>query len=222
MGYAYSDMYLDDAMKNLGEALDYAVNDCGIKPDEFVDMFIAGGMAEQFGKGVPKYVSGMSGIELVYEVVARSGKKIEFPDVQIEYERSPEYWSGWILAYYQWFTGRSFKNIKQNISMDEIVRLYNTLHEASEDKCVDTLNKIIISKEKDTQLQRMRRLAGYSQRMLAEKSGVSLRMIQQYEQRAKDINKASGTNLLALAKALGCSIEALIEHNTQETDDGEI
>lgn len=36
-------------------------------------------------------------------------------------------------------------------------------------------------------------------------------MIQQYEQRAKDINKATGTNLLALAQTLGCRVEDLME-----------
>lgn len=71
-------------------------------------------------------------------------------------------------------------------------------------------------KELPTQLQQMRRLAGYSQRILAEKSGVSLRMIQQYEQGAKDINKATGTNLLALARALGCKMEDLMEMRAGE------
>ena len=47
--------------------------------------------------------------------------------------------------------------------------------------------------------------------MLAEKSGVSLRMIQQYEQGAKDINKASGESLVALSRALGCRMEDLLE-----------
>lgn len=36
-------------------------------------------------------------------------------------------------------------------------------------------------------------------------------MIQQYEQRAKDINKASGANLAALAQILGCRMEDLME-----------
>lgn len=71
-------------------------------------------------------------------------------------------------------------------------------------------------KELPTQLQQMRRLAGYSQRILAEKSGVSLRMIQQYEQGAKDINKATGTNLLALARALGCKMADLMKMRAGE------
>ena len=46
---------------------------------------------------------------------------------------------------------------------------------------------------------------------VSEKSGVTLRMIQQYEQRAKDINKATASNLFVLAQTLGCKAEDLLE-----------
>ena len=36
-------------------------------------------------------------------------------------------------------------------------------------------------------------------------------MIQQYEQRAKNINKATGIHLFALAQALGCKTDDLLE-----------
>lgn len=215
---AYDEKYLDDAMRNLGEAFDFAYNDCGIELDEFMDMFIAGGIARQFGLGVPKYVSGMSGMELVWEVTARAGQACELPEMSVEYECSREYWCGWILAYYQWRSGRSFKNIRQYISMEEVLKLYPTLHEAAEDKFVDTINIMINRSNYPTRLQTLRRMIGYSQKMLSDKSGVSLRMIQQYEQRAKDINKATGTNLLALARTLGCSVEELIEQDTNELE----
>lgn len=107
-------------------------------------MFITVGLAEQFGSGVPKYISGMSGTELVWEVVNCSGQERELPEPAIEYDYSPEYWCGWILAYYQWRTGRSFKNIMQHITMREILKLYPTLHEASEEKFVDNLNRMIL------------------------------------------------------------------------------
>lgn len=50
-----------------------------------------------------------------------------------------------------------------------------------------------------------------AQSELAIHSGVSLRSIQMYEQRNKDINKASAETLLKLSKALGCTMEDLIE-----------
>ena len=221
MMHAYDEQYLDDAMQNMGEAFDYAINCCGMEPNVFMDMFVAGGLAKQFGAGVPGYVAGMSGTELVWEVTKRAGKEEVLPVAQIDYEYSREYWAGWILAYYQWYSGRSFKDIKKKISMKEILSLYSTLHEASEEKCVEILDAKICSADIPTALQQVRKAGGYSQRELAEKSGVALLMIQQYEQRAKDINKASGITLWALAKTLGCQMEDLLEYNKVEVDEEE-
>jgi transcriptional regulator with XRE-family HTH domain len=47
--------------------------------------------------------------------------------------------------------------------------------------------------------------------MLARKSGINLRTLQQYESGAKDINKASVTTLKALADTLGVGMEELME-----------
>lgn len=212
MTHAYDERYLDDAMRNLGEAADYAVNACKMSLQNFFDLFVATGIAAQFGNGVPKIISGLSGTELVHEIILKSGIEQELPEVQAEYNYSPEYWCGWIIAYYQWRTGRTFKDIFQNISAKEIEKLYPTLHEAAEDKFVDVVNSIIERKITTTKLQELRKNIGYSQRELAEKSGVNLRTLQQYELKAKDINKAAATTLLALSKTLGCRIEDLLEN----------
>jgi len=208
---AYDEMYLSDAMKNLGEAFDYSASELNIPMDDFLDMFIISGIAEQFASGVPKYVSGLSGTELVWEVLRRTETKVDFAQPQTEYDCSPEYWCGWILAFYQWRTGKSFKEIKKYLPMCEIYKLYPTLHEAAEDKFVDVANTIFERRHLPVKLQTVRKAAGFSQKELAEKSGVAIRMIQQYEQRAKDINKASASNLFALARALGCKAEDLME-----------
>ena len=110
---AYDNQYLDDAMKCLGEAMDYAANSCHMDMDQFMEQFIATGYAEQFAIGVPKMVSGLSGTELVMDVLTAFGTDIDFPQAQIEYDYSPAYWCGWILAYYQWYSGRNFKEIKK-------------------------------------------------------------------------------------------------------------
>ena len=90
--------------------------------------------------------------------------------------------------------------------------MYSTLHEASEDKCVDSFNRMIRLKSYSTKLQQIRKDAGYSQKELAEKSGVNIRMIQQYESRVKDINKAAVITVMSLSKVLGCQIEDLMEN----------
>lgn len=218
---AYDNQYLDDAMKCLGEAMDYAANSCQMNMDQFLDLFIGTGFSDQFAIGVPKYVSGVSGTELVMDVLTKAGIDIEFPPAQIDYDYSPQYWCGWILAYYQWYTGRSFKEIQKYITMQEIEKLYPTLHEASEKKFVDTINRMIRKKNPPTRLQMQRKISGYSQRELAEKVGVNLRTLQQYEIRAKDINKAAGATLFALAKVLGCRVEDLLEYDNSEIEKNE-
>ena len=52
---------------------------------------------------------------------------------------------------------------------------------------------------------------GISVDQLARRSGVSLRSIQMYEQRNKDINKASAETLYRLARVFGCRMEDLLE-----------
>ena len=211
MKHAYDEMYLGDAMENMGEMVDYAVNIYHMDIDEFWKLFLSSGLADEFAKGMPKAVCGLSGIEMMYAVLNKAGIEEKEIPVQIEYERSREYWSGWILAYYQWLTGKRFQDIYKGMNMKEIQRLYPTLHETSEEKFVEVADKIIEKNTTVTRLQKIRKNCGYSQSELANYSGVNKRMIQQYETRAKDINKAAGVTLSALSKVLECKIEDLLE-----------
>lgn len=60
-------------------------------------------------------------------------------------------------------------------------------------------------------LKRIREAAGITQKELSDRSGVSIRIIQYYEQGYKDINKAQGITLYKIADAIGCSIGQLLE-----------
>lgn len=62
-----------------------------------------------------------------------------------------------------------------------------------------------------TKLQTIRKSSGLSQSQLADLSGVNLRSLQYYEQGAKDLNKAAAETVFALARALGCTMEALLD-----------
>ncbi len=212
MIHAYNEIYLDDAMRNLGECFDYSFCDCGIAPDEFLNLFISSGIADQFGDGNPKYVCGMSGSELAIEVINTSGLTMEYSNPITRYDYTPEYWSGWVLAYYQWKSGRTFGDISKTLRMTDILKLYPTLHEASEEKFVDTVNAIIRQSKLPSKLQIQRKKCNYSQSMLSKKSGVNIRTLQQYELRTKDISKASVLTVMNLARALGCKIEDIIEY----------
>ena len=102
--------------------------------------------------------------------------------------------------------------------MEEIEKLYPALHESPEDKFIDVVNRRISNRKLPTKLQTLRKTAGYSQRELSERSGVNLRTLQQYESRAKDMNKAAGRILSALARTLGCSMEDLLEYEMDELE----
>lgn len=208
---AYDESYLDDAMKNLGECFDYAVNICNKTPDDFASLFVSSGISDFFGKGNPKYVAGKSGTELAIDIFEKTGEKGSINEARIEYDCSAEYWAGWILAYYQWISGRSFRDIFDYVSMEDILRMYPTLHEAPEEKFVDSLNNIIDRKKCSTKLQFQRKNYGCSQKELATRSGVNLRTLQQYELGTKDINKAALSSVIAMANVLGCRVEDIIE-----------
>lgn len=61
-----------------------------------------------------------------------------------------------------------------------------------------------------TNLQRIREEKKFTRGELARRSGVSFRMIQYYEQGAKDINKAQVTTVLKLADALEVTIPEIL------------
>lgn len=211
---AYDNFYLEDAMTNMADVLDYVANDCCLDKDVFFKDFIATGLADSFGKGVPKVVSGMSGAELAQEVFRLSNHEKylnAFPSPGTRLDRTPDYWCGWVLAYYQWFTGESFDSIHKQFSFAFIESLYSTLHEAPEDKFVDTLLQRRASVNPPTKLKTLRKAIGMSQQELSKKSNVSLRSIQLYEQRQKSIDKAQAITLYRLAQTIGCQIEDLLE-----------
>lgn len=62
-----------------------------------------------------------------------------------------------------------------------------------------------------SRLKVIRKEKGMTQAQLAELAGVSLRMVQYYEQGYKDINKAEARTVCKLSLALGCDMEDLLE-----------
>ena len=213
MTNAYSELYLDDAMQNLGDMVEYAVCDCGYDPDEFFGWFISSGVASKFGKGNPKYIAGMSGFELAEAVLKATN--IALPVVTPSHPdfKGREYWAGWIFAYYQWQSGRRFEDIvSDGLTLSTVFSMY-ILHEADNSKFVKSADAIIRrNKEaRKSKLHTIRKARGFTQQQLSQASGVSLRMIQLYEQKQNDLSKAQVNVVISLAKALGCEVEDLID-----------
>ena len=211
MTRAYQEIYLSKAQSVIGDAFDYAVNTCGIIGTDFVKLFIASSVSKRMENGEPAYLAGKSGIEIVREIVAETkGQELQI-EPQEHFGRSKEYWIGWAVAYYQWYSGRKYRDIFKVLSFEDLQKMYYTLHEADITKFVDIVDSKIKEYFPETNLKRIRTAYGFTQAELAERSGVSLRSIQMYEQRNKNINKASADSMYSLAKALGCTKEDLIE-----------
>lgn len=212
MTRAYQEIYLSKAQSVLGDAFDYAVNTCNISGDDFTRLFMASTVSRRMENGEPSLLAGKSGIEIAVDVVRETtGKKIDTLP-QEHFGRSKEYWAGWAIAYYQWFSARKFNDIFKAIPFDDLQKMYYTLHEADISKFVDIADKRIKEHFNDTNLKRIRTAYGCSQAKLAKLSGVSLRSIQMYEQRKKNINKGSADALYNIAKVLGCTMEDLLEN----------
>ena len=117
MTCACSEMYLKDAMRTLGETVDFALFDQVLNPAELMAILSNSREMKQFERGMPRAICGMSGDELAREIY---------------------------------------------------------------------------------------------QKQLAAQSGVTLRVIQLYEQNQLDLRRASVSLALALAKTLSCNIEDLV------------
>lgn len=211
MTRAYSESYLNDAKDRLSQFFDYMVNDCAMKADWVSAIFVSSGYAEQFERGNPAVLAGMSGIELAKAVVRKSYKDKRLPEPVYSEGCSPEYWAGWALSEYQWYSGKRFKDIFERIKLSDIILMYSVYHEMDISKFIETMD-IICAKELESRLKKLRESRGLSQSELARASGVSLRSIQMYEQRVNDIDKAQAQTVYKLSRVIGCSVEDLLEN----------
>ena len=202
--HAYNETYLPYAMENLATMMDCGINQCGYSPQMFYRMFLTSGVAVQIEKGNPRYVAGLSGAELADCVIERNvGKSPALIDGT--YTISLEYWAGWVLAYYQWKSGKSFRYIHNNgLHIEKVIALYHPLHEADLDKFAAVADNIIAKNVKTSisPLKKARERYGLTQEELSVISGISLRMIRAYEQKSQDIAKANFSTVSRLESVL--------------------
>ena len=208
---AYPEMLLPNARSQLADAVDYAVIDLGVPIDDFFSFFSASIWARRIERGDRPTILGISGIELAQNVLSDKTGRRDFKPARESLRRTRAYWTGWILAYYQWTSGRTFREILQALPAGTVERMYGVYHEAPEERFAATADDILREKFPETRLKRIRSAYGCSQAHLAKLSGIGLRSIQMYEQRRKNINKAEAESILRLARALGCEMEDIME-----------
>ena len=214
MTHAYNEFYLSNAKDRLSSFFDYTINDCKMRPEWAASLFVTTGYAEQFERGNPAYVAGMSGVELARAVILKAygkGKK-GLPKPSQSEDRSPEYWAGWALASYQWYYARRFRDIFDRIPLKEIIGMYSVYHEMDISHFIEDMEARYIAAEGESNLKRIRESRGLSQTELSDQSGVNLRNIQMYEQRGNNIVNAQAQILYKLSRVLGCNVEDLLEN----------
>lgn len=234
---AYDEMLLPRACDSLGRMLDFSVYSLRMDAVSMLDLFAASGLASLFGEGSTRLICGMSGIELAYEVLDRSGIAYERTTPRHTRSLSGEYWCGSALARVQWETGAPFEQILETFPVSSFIAEYSSERTAfldglpldiSADERSERLRGFGMSmssaaaqsfiseksgggRSADTPLKLMRIKNGLSQSALARASGVPVRTIQQYEQRQKDLSRARAEYLIMLSTALHCSPAALLE-----------
>ena len=211
MTTAYDKDYLYHAQNNLGHMVDFAVNTCEMDIDDYFKMFCASDVCTQIENGNPAYIAGKTGCELVRDVILEiKGTDIDELD-EMYLDKSPEFWLGWALAYYVWLRNYRFEYVLTAMPASTMLGMYDTLHEADISKFVDVMDGILSEFYTQTALQRYRIKCGLSQSELAKRADVSVRMIQNYEQRIRDINKASAATVLSLVRVLNCEVAEIVE-----------
>lgn len=200
---AYDEYYLDLAQRKLASMFELAVYEEKLTVDEFGEKFVASKISKAFEEGNPIYLAGKSANELLGIVLEKDIK-----ETMQNMAASPEYWLGWVLAFAQWDTSKSFAEIINAYPCSKLLLDYFPYHEMDETETVQLLERYMAS---EPSLKVWRKKRKLSQSELSKLSGVPLRTIRAYEQKKLDISKAQGETLYKLAKTLDCSMEALIK-----------
>lgn len=140
MTRAYIEPYLRGVMRNLGVMSYFCINEYGMSPSEFSELFPKSHVAEQISIGSPRFLAGLSGKELADMLIEMENINTQPATGSDLYQITPEYWAGWALAYYQWYTNKSFAQMHSDgQTFEKILRMYHPLHEADLTKVVEAL-----------------------------------------------------------------------------------
>ncbi len=137
---AYIEPYLKDVMRNLGVMSHFCINEYGLSPEKFSALFANSHVAEQISMGNPRFLTGLSGKEMADMLIASCVEIKPKSNTSDTYQVSPEYWAGWAMAYYQWFTAKSFNQMyADGQTYEKVLMMYHPMHEADLAKVVEAL-----------------------------------------------------------------------------------
>ena len=129
MMHAYDELYLGKARLTLAWMFDYGTNCCDFDIESFYRMFLTSSYVHRFENGDCSVVAGLSGVELAQRVISEATDVIDFPEPVFSLDRSPEYWLGFYLSYYQWYRNVMFAQITMQVTIMDILLMYHKYHE---------------------------------------------------------------------------------------------
>lgn len=138
---AYPEEFVESAQNVLGEAFDWVVNTCGDSLARFADRFAQSPVGALFEQGAPKYTMGVNGAELANAVMQSLDLAPYEQEPEFWMDKSAEYWTGYMLALYQWSKGISFRDILAQIGVDKLMGLYDLGHEQDESKVMGIMDE---------------------------------------------------------------------------------
>ncbi len=144
MAYPYDEMYLESVQKNLGFFFQMALHNLKLAPEIVQDAFLTSQIPEQIEMGNPDFLCGKSGYELALiafpQVIT---DKIIKQAVSEPFYPEAEYWSGTILAYIQWKSGKTFSEILSRYPLERILSNYHLMHEADITKMAEMIESTL-------------------------------------------------------------------------------
>ena len=126
---AYDPNLLNKARISLAWMFEYAVHVYGVALEVYYQQFLQSSISECFASGDSSVLAGMSGAEMAYYVIHENDPQVAMAEQIFGVNKSPEYWLGWALAYYQWYRNLPFGRITEKIGIEGILSLYPLYHE---------------------------------------------------------------------------------------------
>jgi hypothetical protein len=93
----------------------------------------------------PNFLCGKSGYELAILACPQFEKKL-LESIDEPFYPEAEYWNGHVLAYYQWYSNRSFAEILGKYPLERILSDYRLMHEADITKVVQVMDAVVMAK----------------------------------------------------------------------------
>ena len=212
-GHPYSAEELPHTIRTLGKAFEFAEKCLPDGAAGFYRRFVDSAAAASCSGPDAHPALGASAIVLVLDVnegasidtLLMNEKRLSKQDV------GRLRWEAELACRYQWETGLPFPAVYRALTEERLRELHADYAELQPEEVIQKISVPETQEDSATNLARIRREHGLSQAGLAEASGVSLRSIQQYEQKKKDISHAQARSVYALAQALDCTMEELLE-----------